>query len=970
MADTILNYWRKIKHEGKLSERATILKKKELLELSINSSKITSLEELFNGVSPLLKSTAKREAEWISLIFRSQSDYLAEYVRLRLKLLKASKQGDIQGVNLWHQEINKQYGKSFTFLETELFLQSNNGYEEASNFLSQILSSEEIHVATKFIAASFHHRHSPYVPAAYHKKLYEQNAQLIKSDRDIKEFISFLGNPVSAKIYNKPQILDILYQSSNCSLIDIYENTLRILHQSNEEWLTNRGSVIHQTLKKLNQSIKDSRLDFLLGVNTVTARSWKLNSSSFNDDDTPHGLPNIPHQLQSAKSSELKTYNILTDLDNWSTSTLASPFSQLCSTTSDFLRGTISSETFNLLVSRFYNRSSHQTLSEIETLLEKGEIVEAAIEAKALIEERRLALSITEFSHFLLEVRNRCPAVFMVAADTNTLTALESHEIENLDDLPVVLTYSYLTFSKTQVSIMLEELLDNLDRDRLSEIINEKTSTKSYLNPLIIDVLTCDHLSYIPTFGETKSDIIDERLLLLQKIESPTEQELKDIEGEVSELVKERRILQNADAIDASQLRIDEKGIITSIKEVFGDDLVSAKEKSPLFFQEFHRAALGIFLLDEEHGLDAELSNRIRHGRIKERLISPFSDYDLSTSRNTTSKTTDIIKDRESDGNKKLLKESKQFIERINNRINQFGDEEIQLKVVDRSWQGFPGLLTAKTAPNGLICVESLSGDSYKLFELLLERSEEELTISEAAELALTSIWDTLELQLKEVQRTINEDLRADLTEILDEFEKATNASNFMISTNSFANCRNRIEEVCSEVSGWFVRPSNLDFIDCTFEEVAEMAKGAVNMFGWETFVFNMEDTLKTVPICSENVGGVYDILVLIFSNSVKHGIVDESDPILINWSNHILKKIVFSNRGRGELEHNLSAADSLITEAISGGQKQAVNNEFRSGLVKIVRLLRKLGTDGDIPISVREESSYFILELTMKNVL
>jgi hypothetical protein len=986
-----LENWRKIKHKGKLSERKILIATDPEFDILIGlPGRRRNLENLVHIDAGLQIGEVRTELEWILLILARNSHLLAGYTKNRECIDKSIRRGNFHEAKRVITDTINTFGWSFSLLERWIAIHLKLREDASVTTVASKILSADIDPIAKFVVAAQTYRLNPAIPSEYYRRLAEANVRLTKTDESTRTYIRCLiGSCTTEELASDQLVSRILYSFGSLSSIDQYEMLLSLVLKA--EIFTKDPIVSHSLISGLSvllKKIDDYQLRWIAkpretGISPAALFS-PLGIQSISRLHDYFEFGDATDLFKSAFSPENETEAALLSLSDWLIRQPNNVFTEIASAFVNTYSGITSHKDIYLLVARFdpatresIDRARERYAStpfdpiDARSLLSKMQITELLESLVIFLERDTASLSTLEIAERIVTLHKHAGTVFgILSANTSLLKILSDKQLTAESDIIVLLAFSYISNSRMEISIRIEELLDSLGLINPSELHAHLSPDFQALFPsFVTDVCTLDQLEHLPLVGHREEDVIRERLSLLRQVSESFEGKKNQVQAEIALLVKQERLLSMARIMDASRLLVDVAAIEAKVKGFFegGETLIISRD---LHFSDLHQIFLGVFLLDEEHGLDAELSNRIRHGKLRERLLSPFTaNHLLSDTPQHLAENAAFNPEgsNTSETQARVVNHLEHFASEIHTQVNHLGEEQAQLKVIDLSWKGFPGLLTAKTAPEGLICVSRLKEESYLIFkEALLDMGDPEdidVILRECTE----SIWVALEIQLNEARGFITGGLFDSLAEELSELEKNLSTVVLGISHEPFTRCRSQLRIVCDEVAGWFVRPTQAVLPTSRLDDVSELAKLAVETCGWGPFDLNINPAVGSIMIPSALVGEMYDVFVLLYSNVAKHGEIVNPCRIYMDFEKEA--RIVISNTGRETLQDDVNEAKRLLDLAMKGANREALNREGKSGMGKLVRQLRRIDRKKDVDVDVNGFGAKFNLVFSCRAI-
>jgi hypothetical protein len=977
--DSQLEEWRSLKHRGKLSDRRHFLSNPAIAKILSHFPPPRGPFELYQSGVPLLRSTIQVEIEWLCLILEANAKVISDYAAIRNEVDVAVFEGREGEARQRLDSLIARFGWSFSALDRHIMLLAKaEKHDDLSKLFSNTIASAESPLQ-KFVTAAFIYKNNPVVPAKYFDKLFESNLKLVQAPEMIRALLRLLiQSPDHLDSLDEKDISALVLEVSCLPLFDAYEFILALLQCRDFSKIPDQRII--GAFKSLRRHIQDPRLEQFFVDSGEGIDHWMVGRRFLLPSKRGSNVGEILNLIFQGDGNQ--SFLVL---HNWLKSQPRSPLTIGLDALALVFSGDRTLDNLNRFVVRFdpsLKRSidliavDPQAKIKFEDFLDKlSQIYQGrrifeilyfcrTAAAAAIFQGRALMLSL-----WIIKTQREFPVAFeALKGDKDISEFLGLQQLNGIDDLPILVAFSFVCESLMEVSIRIEEFLDSQGASNPSDLFELVPAPfPEFFDLFIVNVCTFDQLQHLPSVGETEGDVISERISLLHQIETDSEPLRNKIDIEVSKLVKLERLRSMARIVEESRLRVDTSSLIKKLRYFYEDDEIW-KESQRKEFSDLHQHMLGLFLLDEDHGLDTELSGRIRHGKLSERLLSPFlSNHLLIEGKEAIA--IDQFGGRaiaeEPDALRKATDILREFSQQTTKYVEDFSNERAQLKIIDISWQGFPGLLSAKSAPKGLICVSTLRETSFLNFKSQLEKAPTKEDVETVFELVINSIWDALEVQLAKIREVISEEVKTSLAERLSQVEETIKNILPPISHDPFHRCRSQIEQVCDEVSKWFVKPAAETFPSSKFEDIFELSVRAIEISRWGAFTTSVDPTVGSLWINATIGGEVYELLLLLLTNAGKHGSREEGRRFAVYRDPKDSRAVFFSNLCDTEVTGNVDEACDLITKALQGGNNEALNREGKSGFRKMIRQLRKISGGSDFGITAIENGGEFCVRIS-----
>ncbi|SMC33630.1 hypothetical protein [Moheibacter sediminis] len=594
--------------------------------------------------------------------------------------------------------------------------------------------------------------------------------------------------------------------------------------------------------------------------------------------------------------------------------------------------------------------------------------------------------------------------------DLNSIVEIiinENYNIENLTlDLPIffhiVDTSTYFLFAS------LDEYLTSISIEKPSEIvISENNELKEKQIFLLENVCSLAVLNNFYAIFENDDDVINERIKILRKLISINQASIDKYYEEIAFLLRKKSIdstLQNYNdgkiSLNFNRIKEDKNNNLeisfnrfiklknysqkNNLELVEPDVLLnmylSELETSPsnklqdasyLAFKSIVFEATNLFLFSKEHGLDGDLSTRIRHGVLENQLRRVFSSNMLVSIKNN-----DIYNDIQY---WKTLCEENEYRDEISNGI------QAELKIFSEKIDDL--ILNIKN--------EYLQIQSYKhtkkakgLFNynfseefLWVAFNEVKNTIDDYSE--FQNYWFSMlkthtENILKKIASFIREEVNNEFNKIIDELDKMISDIPFIGGSvhselkQKINYSKTQVGNELFEVSKWFKLTSYFDDSTLDIETIIHTALE----------IINYNSSIKIEPkieipenLLVENGYSYIEIFKILLENTIKHSklsndlvnlVICTSEFSLLNNNSILAFNIEVSNNTQERKEDVIPKVNYVVNNWNSSFIN--VNREGGSGYQKINRILKYdiKANDSNIKFNILEDSFKVILEIKL----
>jgi hypothetical protein len=296
--------------------------------------------------------------------------------------------------------------------------------------------------------------------------------------------------------------------------------------------------------------------------------------------------------------------------------------------------------------------------------------------------------------------------------------------------------------------------------------------------------------------------------------------------------------------------------------------------------------------LKGDHGLNAYLSTRVRHGTLSNTLRKPVADERLVTTReqagagyNRNEFWDSKLWLLQEDQRESVLAALDDFTQGFDDIVNLLKDGYIQIKVTH-------GVSDSRDNPNALFIYRSSN-----LERRFMQRFVKTLnSIDDFIDVCIDSLWEKTDANLLGVQKIIEQDVRADFMKT---FDKLTDAIAHVPPCQALSDLRNAISKArtniqlkIKEVSSWFTRRQVYDRQDYIPSLPIDIALNMISKTMPENSVMpNVKKTVssgESVKMPGRTLDGIVDAFYGVLVNAMKHSGLSGNDlqvEITLNFS-------------------------------------------------------------------------------------
>jgi hypothetical protein len=382
--------------------------------------------------------------------------------------------------------------------------------------------------------------------------------------------------------------------------------------------------------------------------------------------------------------------------------------------------------------------------------------------------------------------------------------------------------------------------------------------------------------------------------------------------------------------------------------DIAGLDLASLGKSKVVFLDEGFKLFKTIFfdlreafLGSTQYGLDANLSQRIRHGTLAGEIRSHFESHhlvtyvDASGSYSQPSHWLHRIASL-SEGEKASLYDAVCNLSMAtDNTIALVRNEWIQIR--------------SENGPAGaLFDFEFNEADLISAYSSMkLSASEDgESDITPVFQAVFNALWERTEVNLCNVRRAIMETLRDRLFSQLDDFEsslQSIDAAKTAEIRMSIANCRTSVGNGLQTMSEWFRSGVKQRVPDSQIEHLAVALSGVVANYCGPSHVACSVDVEPNIVVPGYAFRGVWDILFLLLDNAAKHSGGSMTNVLLKVTRDVGSLEILVSNSVDASIgmEDLRRTADQLSSLHRLPSNLEAARKEGGSGHTKLRKILQ-----------------------------
>ncbi|WP_417354440.1 hypothetical protein [Flavobacterium sp.] len=531
----------------------------------------------------------------------------------------------------------------------------------------------------------------------------------------------------------------------------------------------------------------------------------------------------------------------------------------------------------------------------------------------------------------------------------------------------------------------LEQYLNTQNIEKPSEMLLDSYDSKKIF--LLSKVCSVDVLNNFYLIYESDDEVIEERIKILQKLAKIDDENNLFYLEEIAALTQKQKINKAIKTVNDGKISLNfsrikadkeynlettfnrylklkefsEKNDLSSVDpyELLKSYLTEfntntkSQDASYMSFKSLFFEIIDHFLYSKEHGLDGDLSTRIRHGVFENQIRSVFSNHKLIATKNSTENYNNITYWEDlcsenyltGDINQKVQNAIKKFSKSVDKLITKIVEEYIQIQS-NRHFTKSQAKFNYRFTEEFLYVLYQGFSEKVYDYDEFLNTIFEVITLS--TQVLLSQISEIFKTQINQEFQELLSLLQEDLRVIL----KQTGEVWSEINLNIFK-AQTEVERELYVVSEWFKISSYSTYPEIDIETIVKTAITALN--------FNSKDNkLRTEFTFNDNslfVKGIYyiDIFKILFENAIKHSLLNLDELLIeIDVNNEILNNPIISketdiSKMTVKIKNNLcplvdkQAIDNKLKliETSWNNDLQLVNREGGSGFQKIQRILQ-----------------------------
>lgn len=275
-----------------------------------------------------------------------------------------------------------------------------------------------------------------------------------------------------------------------------------------------------------------------------------------------------------------------------------------------------------------------------------------------------------------------------------------------------------------------------------------------------------------------------------------------------------------------------------------------------------------------DHGLNAYLSTRVRHGKLSNALRKPATDEFLVTERKEGSSSyvpnyhwVQKLAGLDQTEHSELSNILEDFAAELDLIIAHVKDDLIQVRVTHE--------LVSKDSNR----LALFSYQTSNLERMYMQSSDAKVkSLDEFIDLCVEALWDKTDTNLVLVQQVLRTEIRQKISTAFDELVKSLNSLNFSDRLGELYNhiyrARTSTQTQLMIVTSWFKRSEVYDRQDYSIEFPVLIATNMVRnsisgAADWEGVSLNISDVDRTMP--GRSLDAMVDMFCVLFENAIEH---------------------------------------------------------------------------------------------------
>lgn len=540
---------------------------------------------------------------------------------------------------------------------------------------------------------------------------------------------------------------------------------------------------------------------------------------------------------------------------------------------------------------------------------------------------------------------------------------------------------------------VLEDFLSAWEVQRPSQLLSAESEFRHEELVYLLREVCVPPILVESIWFDSQDELMQERLRLctwLSSADSPRRTEYQD---EIADLSRAAAIMELTHKAERSRIYVDTEGIARNLPKTTVDrahrclalgklreeKLRKTLEVTGLLFDGLDDNK--VFLIDEgyrlfcsvfadiktsfvssnQYGLDANLSQRIRHGTLAGALRATFEDLHLVTHKGANGR---YIRNDEWLGRltrddevlaPRLHESIADFSQEIDNIISEVRNEWIQVRV-----DGRPQF--------ALFDFEFDELELHSVYEQCIVCEEP----AQLTEQVFVALWERTEDALAKVRTAIQDELKERLFAAIDTCERSVDAivghdASGPIRT-AFTSCRTQLTLALSAIAEWFRLDEQQRIPNCDVRSVVEAVLGVVQRFSGPTELRYNLSVVNDISVPGKAFRPMWDILFILLDNAAKHSRIDitnvnidvemDGESVVVRVENPLCEQI--------DLDQLSTTVDKLNSLTADEDDLASSRTEGGSGYSKLHKIIRyEMGID-KYGVAVSASSDSYVANITM----
>lgn len=495
------------------------------------------------------------------------------------------------------------------------------------------------------------------------------------------------------------------------------------------------------------------------------------------------------------------------------------------------------------------------------------------------------------------------------------------------------------------------------------------------------------------TMFNNERELEADRLAVCRWLASTSLEDPERYEDEARELVRSRHIQLGVQALQGSKLSIDrtglrrwaertvaedfqrymdllEQGIFTP-DQAFREQVYAAVEagvdtqslnipdnEAATLFAHLTSELMREFALHPEHGLDAYLSLRIRHGTLSGHMRGPAEREHLVTRRDATGRYhendywTERLADEIEHDNLELIEDALLALSRrLDELISNITQNLIQVRREEKP----QGMLTTDPSPAtiALMIAETRSGQNFDDFFFRCEET----------------FWAFIGQCAPRIRECLSE-LKSEADRIFDGTEDAVRsvaAEGAGSLKDALLRARASVLGAIDAIGDWLTPPTTPDSIHLPVEDLVRVSLSVICGF-YRDFEPKVTYDIRDLPNFSGVVRLFSDIFFILFENVLKYSGNPINPSIYIHaWIDEDQMRFRVENSVETVTKDDLTRIANAKERIANGSFRRAVRGEGGTGLPKLAKVIGLGSGGGTLEFEITENDKKFAVDFSLR---